>query len=520
LLVKFGNLIDNPALHFLASVSWLQDILEAHRDKVKRLILENLDLRARLRWQRIEKYGPAAEALSDAQLELLELEPGVNATEIEAEAQRAQLQLPLKNKSGERKPPAGRQPFPPELPRVEQIIACPAEQCLCGQCGQPTAVIGYETAEQLDREPAKYFVRVLKREKRACSHCGQGGVQTATLPARIIEKSIVSNQVIIDTVVAKYCDYAPLYRQSAILQREVGLEISRTTMCDWMMQVGELLRPIRASMRLEVLAGDYIQADETPLMVQVSGLGRNHRAYLWQYSRPGGSVVFDFQMGRGREGPRRFLGNYEGILQTDGYSAYDQVGGAKLIRAGCWSHARRKFFQALQVDPQEKRALELVTAIDELFSIEARAREDGLDAPQRLALRQVEAGPWLEKIKSLTLEARKTALPRSRLAEGCDYLLKRWNELTCFLQHGQLELSTNLAENAIRPIALGRKNWIHLGCEGAGPRIAAIISVIETCRRLQIRPRDYLGAILPGLADFPAKRVAELAPLAWVQTRH
>ena len=172
------------------------------------------------------------------------------------------------------------------------------------------------------------------------------------------------------------------------------------------------------------------------------------------------------------------------------------------------------------MDPQEKRALELVAAIDELFSIEARAREGGLDVQQRLALRQAEASPRLEKIRTLALEARKTALPRSRLAEGCDYLLKRWNELTCFVQHGQLELSTNLAENAIRPIALGRKNWLHLGSEGAGPRVAAIISVIETCRRLRIRPRDYLGAILPGLADFPAKRVAELAPLAWGQTRH
>jgi len=162
-------LIGNPAHHSLASVSWLKDIPEVHRDKVKLLILENLDLRERLRLERIEKYGPAAEGLSDAQLELLELEPGVNAAELEAEAQRAQLQLPLKNKSGAGKRPAGRQPLPPELPRVEQIIACRPEQCICGKCGKPTVVIGYETAEQLDREPAKYFVRVLKREKRACS---------------------------------------------------------------------------------------------------------------------------------------------------------------------------------------------------------------------------------------------------------------------------------------------------------------------------------------------------------------
>jgi transposase len=143
------------------------------------------------------------------------------------------LQLALKAKSGDRKRPAGRQPLPPELPRVDQIIASSQEQCICGKCGKPTAVIGYETAEQLDREPAKYFVRVLKREKRACSSCAQGGIQTAALPARIIQKSIVSDRVIIDTLIAKYCDYQPLYRQSAILEWEVGLEISRTMMCDW-----------------------------------------------------------------------------------------------------------------------------------------------------------------------------------------------------------------------------------------------------------------------------------------------
>jgi hypothetical protein len=227
-----------------------------------------------------------------------------------------------------------------------------------------------------------------------------------------------------------------MYRQSAILEREVGLEISRTTMCDRMMQVGELLRPIRASMRDELLAGDYIQADETPLMVQVPGLGRNHRAYLWQYSWPGGSVVFDFQMGWGPEGPRKFFGNYEGILQTDGYSAYDEVRGAKVIRAGCWSHARRKFFQAVQVAPQEKRAVELVAAIDELFSIEAlrpRRRAGHAAAPDSTPSR---GGTLVGEDQDFGSGSQKTALPRSRLAEGCDYLLKRWNELTCFLQHG------------------------------------------------------------------------------------
>jgi transposase len=203
----------------------------------------------------------------------------------------------------------------------------------------------YESAEQLDVEPAKYFVRVTKREKRACPHCPEQGVACAPLPPRIIEKSLASDRLIIDTIVNKYADHLPLYRQSAILERDTGVELSRATLCGWVMRVGELLRPVSRVMAEELLGGDYLQADETPVGVQMhDGRGQNHQAYLWQYSRPGGMVIFEFQLSRGREGPKRFLGNFDGILQTDGYSGYDRVGGPKLIHAGCWAHARRYFF--------------------------------------------------------------------------------------------------------------------------------------------------------------------------------
>jgi transposase len=176
-------------------------------------------LEERLRLVRIEKYGPGSEKLSDDQLELLELEPGVSGAEVEAESQRQQLELPLKKV---REHP-GRQQLPSELPRVEQIIACTADQCVCGKCGKETIVIGYETSEQLDVEPAKYFVRVTKREKRACKGCEEQGVQSAPLPARIIDKGLASDRLIIDTVVSKYADHCPLYRQSAILVGKPGL---------------------------------------------------------------------------------------------------------------------------------------------------------------------------------------------------------------------------------------------------------------------------------------------------------
>jgi transposase len=243
----------------------------------------------------------------------------------------------------------GRQQLPAGLPREEQIIACTLDQCVCSKCGKETIVIGYETSEQLDVEPAKYFVRVTKREKRACKACEEQGVQCAPLPARIIDKGLASDRVIIDTVLSKYADHVPIYRQSAILERETGIELSRATMDGWVMRVGELLSPIVAAMGRELLEGDYIQADETPVGVQMhDGRGKNRQAYLWQYSRPKGPVVFDFRLGREREGPKRVLGNFEGLLQSDGYGGYDRVGGPEIVHAGCWAHARRKFFDQTQ----------------------------------------------------------------------------------------------------------------------------------------------------------------------------
>ncbi len=474
---------------------------------------ENRLLRELLRLMRVEKYGPASERLSDEQLELLDQEPGVSEEEVRAESERAQLQLPLRRS---RQRPA-RQSLPAELPRIEQLIACEPQECVCGNCGRETVVIGYESAEQLDLEPAKYFVRVTKREKRACPHCPEQGVGCAPLPARIIEKSLASDRFIIETIVNKYADYVPLYRQSAILERDSGVELSRATLCGWVMRVGELLRPVSRAIAEELLRGDYLQADETPVGVQMhDGRGQNHQAYLWQYSRPGGGVIFDFQLSRAREGPKAFLSNFDGILQTDGYSGYDRVGGPKLIHAGCWAHARRYFFQAVEVHPDDRAAIRLVATIDELFAIDAHARERNLGVIERDRLRQHMARPILESIKSQIQTARSQALPKSTLAKACNYTLTLWNRLTRFLDHPILELSTNAAENAIRPVALGRKNWIHFGSQEAGPRIAAILSIVETCRRLKIPIRDYLASILPGLADLPISRVAKLTPAAWV----
>jgi transposase len=489
----------------------LNGSLSIDQQQLERLQKENRLLRQLRRLDLVEKYGPRAEGLSDAQLELLELEPGVSSAEAEQESQREQLSLPLKRAS---KHP-GRQELPANLPRVEQVIACTAEQCVCGMCGKETTVIGYESSEQLDVEPAKYFVRVTKREKRACKGCEEAGVKSAPLPPRIIEKGLASDRVVIDTVVSKYLSHLPLYRQSVILERETGIELSRATLNGWVMRVGELCQAIVSAMSQELLRGNYIQADETPIAVQMhDGRGKNHQGYLWQYSSLKGPVIFEFRMGRGRDGPREFLKTFRGILQSDGYAAYDELG-AGIVHAGCWAHARRKFFEAVKLNPNDKTSIELVAQINELFGVDAQAREEVLNEASRHALRLEKSKPILEELKKKIESARGWALPQSALAKACNYCLGQWVRLVRFLDHPQLELSNNLAENSMRPIALGRKNWIHLGSKEAGPKVAAILSVVETCRRLKIPVRDYLASVLPGLADFPVNRIGELTPTAW-----
>jgi len=472
-------------------------------------------LEERLRFERIQKYGPGSEKLNDAQLELLEEEPGVGNLEVQAES--AREPLPVRAHTRRQRPHPGRQELPADLPRVERVIGCTPEQCQCSNCGQATTVIGYETSEQLDVEPAKYFVLVTKREKRACQHCEQGGVAAAPAPARIIEKGLVSDRVVIDTVISKYSDHLPLYRQSVMLERETGVEISRATLDGWVMTVGGLLIPVAAAMGRELLGGTYIQADETPVDVQMHDRrGQNHQAYLWQYSRPGGSVVFDFQLGRGRDGPKKFLAGFNGILQTDGYAAYDKVGGPKLVHGACWSHSRRKFYEAHQVCPGESVAKGIVLLIDELFGIDAEARAQNLDFAGRDRLRQQQARPLLETIRQKIEALREQTLPASKLGGAIAYTLGFWERLTKFVDYPELELSTNLAENSMRGVALGRKNWIHIGSPQAGPKVAAILSVVETCRRLDIRARDYLGAVLPGLAEVSIQKLAGLTPAAWI----
>lgn len=475
-----------------------------------------------LRLSLIRKYGPKSESLSDDQLQLLELEPAVAQDEVQGEAavpaaEKESVTAPASG--GRRRGQGGRTPLPANLPREVVHVGVPESECSCPKCQAATVVIGFEESEQLDVIPAQYRVLVLRREKRACRNCGEAGVRSAPAPERIQPKGKLSDALIIDVLIRKYLEHVPVYRQCASLERDHGIDLARQTLIDALMVAGDLMTALVEPMRKDLLQGGYIQADETTVGVQSPEVrGRNHLAYLWQYCRPGGPVVFDFQMGRSREGPREFLKGYRGWLQSDGYSAYADLGEG-IRYAGCLVHARRKFVETSQVTPTASEPKEILCVFAQLYAVEKEARELGLDAAARLTLRKEKSAPVMRTLQRRLLELRMSEPPSSRLVEACDYTLKQWDRLEKYLEDGVLEADTNLCENGMRGVALGRKNWLHLGDKNAGPKVAAILSVLGTCQRLGINAREYLSDVLPRLGSWPITRVAELSPVAWLKAR-
>ncbi|HEX9596961.1 MAG TPA: IS66 family transposase [Anaerolineales bacterium] len=462
-------------------------------------------------------FGPKSEKLSSAQIPLLLGEISLSAAEVQTEADRPEAEkqnLPPRAKRPRPNHP-GREKLPEHLERREEIIACHPEDCRCEQCGVELPVIGYETREELACEPAKFWVRVLKREKRG-SHClEEQGVVTAPAPAQIVPKGKLSNEFIIEVLAQKYQQHTPVYRQQAVLADNHGIELSRKTLTDALLAAGSLLRPVVAAQKAELFAGGYLQADETTMPCQTpEKTGRNHKAYLWEYSAPGGVVIFDFRMGRGRDGPAAFLKGFVGTLQSDGYGAYDDLGEG-IMYAGCMSHARRGFVDAAKVTPLDPLPAEVIARFGELYAVEKEARQRRLDAEARQALRQQKSVAVMAALKERLVTIRQQRPPAGTLAKACDYTLGQWHRLETFLKDGRIEIDNNWCEGAIRPLALGRKNWLHIGSEAAGPKVAAIASIVETCRRLDIHLRKYLNDVLPRLGQWPINRVAELTPTAW-----
>jgi transposase len=426
----------------------------------------------------------------------------------------------------------GRQTLPANLPRVEVLHDLPEAEKLCPECGVERARIGAETSEQLEYVPASLRVLVHTRPKYACRAC-QGHVTIAPRPAEPIDRGLPGVGVPAQVIVSKDVDHLPLYRQEAIFARQ-GITLARSTLCDWTAASAGLLEPIVTAMHRRILQSRAIQTDDTPVTVQDPGGGGSSTGRLWVDlgDREHPFMCYDFTADRRRDGPERFLQSYSsGYLQSDAYAGYDGLHARGLIEVGCRAHARRKFHEARRSDPA--RAEAAIAFIGRLYGVERLARdacehrlpELGPEptAAERWALhdpivaswRARESVPILEGF-SAWLEAQLgSVLPRSPLGEAIAYARSNGKALTRYLEHPWLAPDNNASERAIRPIAVGRKNWLHLGSAAGGRTAAILLSVTQSARAFGLEPWSYLRDLLGRVGTHPARRIAELLPDQW-----
>jgi transposase len=374
--------------------------------------------------------------------------------------------------------------------------------------------ISEERTSQLDWVAPKIIKRVFIRPRYVKAE----RFALAPLPPQPIEQGMVGPGLLAQILVNKYEYHLPLYRQEKMFRQQFRVELSRKTMGCWVEQAAEWLKPVYRSIREDLLAGSYLQADETPIRyLDPDVKGKSQQGYLWAYSRPKGDVLFEWRLSRSREGPEEFLRHFKGRLQTDGYYAYESLAKERkgeLTLVACWAHCRRGFHEALA---ESKLAAWFVRQIGLLYAVERLLREQKAGPRLRAAMRNWQSRPVLERLRRAMELVRRRTLPQGLLGKAIDYALKRWEALTRFVNDGVLEIDSNLIENSIRPSALGKKNFLFIGHPEAGERSAVIYTLLGSCRRHGINPFDYLKDLFTRLPAAKITQIRDFTPAAWAQ---
>jgi transposase len=408
-----------------------------------------------------------------------------------------------------------RQPAAKVLETVTERLE-PQEK-VCPHCGKDKCEIGHEKSERYEYVPAKVVRHEIIRPKLACV-CGQAGVSIAPLPPGVVTQGQPGASLIAHVLLSKYVDHLPLYRQQQQFAR-LGINFPKSTLGDWVEQGANWLQPLVREMKAELLRSDYVQVDETPVRVQDPDvIGKCATGWLWVLGKPGGDVIFEFHPGRGKEFAEQLLGSFKGYLQRDGYGVYGSLAkdDRNLQPVGCWSHARRKFVNALE--DQREQATIIVDELRKLYRVERHARIEGLTQEQRYGLRQELSLPILTALEPLLQSLQERVLPKSPLGKATRYCLAEWEPLNRYLKDGRLEIDNNLTENAIRPSAVGKKNWLFIGHPEAGWRSAVIYSIVVSCKRRGIEPWEYLSDVLKRLPAMQQSQLPSLLPANWKPT--
>ena len=490
--------------------------LKTRDERLDRLEKENALLRQKIDLLVRQLFGSKSERLDPAQLLLLlqgmDEPPGKAPEPVAAEEPR---------RSTVPSPPRERRPRLPEhLPVIEEVL----DPATVKACPQAWRCIGQEVSEQLDYEPARFLRRRLIRRK----YVRRGEVDAvpviAPLPASLQERCLAAPGLLAQILIAKFGDHLPLYRQEQIYRTRHGVHLPRPTMVRWIALAADWLRPIYEAIRTGVMAGGYVQVDETPIRYLAPGHGQTRQGYLWAYSRPGGDVLFDWQTSRAATCLDNIIAvDFTGTVQCDGYSAYPAFAdrrASKVTLAGCWAHARRKFHEALESSP--RTAGWIMRQIQHLYRIEKDLREHRAGPRLRAAVRAHQSQPLIARLqRALTrLKLSRRHLPQSLLGQAIDYALGQWATLRVYLADGRIEIDNNLVENAIRPTAVGKKNWLFIGAAEAGQRGAILYTLVESCRRRGIDPHAYHRDLLTRLPTSTNWQVKDLTPEAWTKAHH
>jgi len=475
--------------------------------------VENKLLREKIDALLRKLFGASSEKIDPAQLLLLFQgldAPGKAPEPVAAEAPQ---------RSKDRLPPRSRGPRLPEhLPVVEEIIDPEPVKA----CREAWRCMGEEVTEQLDFEPARFFKRRLIRRKYV--RRDQPFLAPMIAPLYTLQdRCLAAPGLVAALIVGKYVDHVPLYRWERIFETRHQVWLPRQTMAGWTGLAADWLRPIYECIRTGVLGGGYVQVDETPIEYLCPGHGQTKLGYLWTCHAPGGDTVFHWQTSRAAACLEKIIPvDFRGTIQCDGYEAYDCFAkgrGEKIVLAGCLAHVRRKFYEARETAP--KVAGWFLQHFANLYDLERQLRQRRAGARQRQAERASLSRPVLARIHRalVRLKTARRYLPQSLMGKAIEYALGQWPSLQLFLEDGRLEIDNNLVENAIRPTAVGKKNWLFIGAAEAGERGAILYTIVESCRRRGIDPFAYLRDVLTRLPRTLITEVASLTPEAWAKAQ-
>jgi transposase len=504
------NLLDqtqkdaSEAHRLAAQITYRDTELHAAKAKIQALTLELAHLR-RMR------FGARSEALSAEQRDLFQETLASDLAAAEAEIAKRLADAPATPPAPPApRPRAGRQPLPEHLPRIEHRHE--PESCLCGQCGKDLVKIGEDISEQLDVEPARFFVHRHIRPQYACRACET--VSAAPIPPAVIDGGMAAVGLYVWLIIGKYVDHLPLYRLEQIAARDRVI-LSSSTLADWVGRIGVALQPLADRLAALLLERSVLHADETPVAQLDPGKGKTKRAYLWAYRsnvlETGPPIeVFDYQMSRAGQHARDFLSGWQGHLMVDDFAGYKALFTQGVTELGCLAHARRKFFD-LHAASGSPMALEALNRIAALYAIEAQGKN--MDVAARTQLRQDETLPLLQSMHDWLLKVRVTVANGGGTAKAMDYSLRRWTALSLYATDGRLPIDNNPVENVIRPIAIGKKNWLFVGSERAGQRAAAIQSLLATAKLNGLDPAAWLRETLERLPTCLNSQIDLLLPL-------